>query len=486
MRLLLVIILLWPASWLWGQPWVDTTYVIASQLDIPYGTAVDFGGQARLLDLDLSYPLDDVPPACGRPLLVMVHGGAFIAGDKADGTPRRIREDFAKRGYVTASVNYRLGQFHTAQDVHCNVSNLGVEWDCLNMTDSSEWYRAFFRGVQDVNGAIRYLVNRASDYNINPDNVFLVGESAGGFIALGAGFLDAEAEVLTELTDEKPAVNPPNARYEVNCVQRYGLGTSIADLTLARPALGSYAGENNLPLATPYRIRGVGNFYGAVFDNIFATMANDPPALYLYHQPSDLIVPYQGGKLFAGYAYCAAQPPFNCSYLINRPSVLGSRGIKDTLDNMAARGLVVPDYLFDGTTNNANCLQQLLDPALTGHAIDNYALRTHDLATFFATKIGACAVGITEAEGLVKKALIYPNPVTKGRDIWLLTSLERGDRIRLVGSDGRLQLDQVISTAGAGPYPLDLSHVTLTPGVYFLQLIRASGSESPQLLVAPN
>lgn len=166
---------------------------------------------------------------------------------------------------------------------------------------------------------------------------------------------------------------------------------------------------------------------------------------------------------------------------------MGSRGIKDTLDNMAARGLLAPDYLFEGTNNNASCFQQLLDPNLAGHAIDNYALRTHNLATFFAAKIGACAVGSTQADQLPETVRIYPNPVTKGRDIWLLTSLERGDRIRLVGSDGRIWYDQVVDTASAGPYPLDLSSgMPVAPGVYFLQLIRKSGSASHQVLVAPN
>ena len=49
---------------------------------------------------------NDEPAA--RPLAVLVHGGALRAGDKADAKVASWAVRFARRGYVAASVNYRL------------------------------------------------------------------------------------------------------------------------------------------------------------------------------------------------------------------------------------------------------------------------------------------------------------------------------------------------------------------------------------------
>ena len=43
-----------------------------------------------------------------RPLILFMHGGSFYGGNKTDADCEDFCESFAKRGYVTASVNYRL------------------------------------------------------------------------------------------------------------------------------------------------------------------------------------------------------------------------------------------------------------------------------------------------------------------------------------------------------------------------------------------
>jgi len=53
----------------------------------------------------------------------MIHGGSWFTGDKNEGYSKRIREDFAKRGFTTASINYRLGLFQTSQYINCNIPN---------------------------------------------------------------------------------------------------------------------------------------------------------------------------------------------------------------------------------------------------------------------------------------------------------------------------------------------------------------------------
>ncbi|MCY7327486.1 MAG: carboxylesterase family protein, partial [Saprospiraceae bacterium] len=47
-----------------------------------------------------------------RPLSILMHGGAFVVGTKEDGNMVSLAQEIAARGYVVASINYRLG-WHT-------------------------------------------------------------------------------------------------------------------------------------------------------------------------------------------------------------------------------------------------------------------------------------------------------------------------------------------------------------------------------------
>lgn len=398
-----------------AQKWIDTSYQIQQLGPISYGTATDFAGNVKTLNFDLCLPINDTPPTCGRPLLIAIHGGAFFAGNKSSDAPPRWMRDFAKRGYVTTSIDYRLGLFQTSAEVNCNITFLGIPWNCLNMADTAEWYRAAYRGIQDAKDAITYLINHASLYKIDPRNVYLVGESAGGFIAMGAAFLDMPNEKSVHC-NQLSNVSPPHAIYENTCIQNYGLDTSISSMQFQRPDLGSIQGNQN-PSPTPYTIKGVGNFYGGIFSDLFTQHSyTKAPALYLYHQPNDLVVPYDYAQFYQGAAYCFTQWPANCQWIINRPYIYGSKGIKKMLDNLSSTSLPIPSYYFDSTTNNADCLTQIGDPNTVGHSIDNYWMRTLHMAQFFAPTIDTtslCAPNAVSNHLAQVPITIYPNPITE-------------------------------------------------------------------------
>ncbi len=472
MKKLLPLFLALLSSPLFAQRWVDTTFSIQTTFDISYGTAVDFAGAPRNLKFDISLPVNDTAPACGRPLLVMVHGGAWYAGDKNEGYPKRIREDFAKRGYAAASVQYRLGQFLTDQLRHCNVDG----WDCNNMTDTSEWYRANYRGIQDVHGAIRFLINNAATYNIDPNNVFLAGESAGGFVAMGVGFLDDSTEVLQRWVGAYPNAPKPNAHYETKCVQLHNLAAHIDSMNLARPVLGSYQGTLNLPLQQPYSVKAVGNFYGGAFNNIFQSFSAQSPALYLFHQPCDLIVPFDNDKLLQGFNDCAKVVGY--AEIENRPFVYGSKGIKTLIDNLKANSLPAPDYLYDVNSNNLLCIQQL-PPNPNCHSIDAYWLRTSNMATFFASKMDSCEViGMKEfnRENLVKS--IYPNPAENWVQIDFQTTL-KDVKVSVSNMAGILYSNQSFLIGNS----VRLNLENLADGIYFIQIETEDGMAVRKLVV---
>jgi acetyl esterase/lipase len=96
--------------------------------------------------LDLYLPASEEP----TPLIVWVHGGAWLGGSK-DRTPAaRIVDD----GYAVASINYRLSQ-----------------------------HAIFPAQIEDCKAAVRWLRAHAAEYNLDADKFAAWGASAGGHLA---------------------------------------------------------------------------------------------------------------------------------------------------------------------------------------------------------------------------------------------------------------------------------------------------------------
>lgn len=91
------------------------------------------------------------------PLLVFVHGGGWRGGERADYLVYLI--PFAKKGYVTATVSYRL------------------------LGDSP--YPAC---VEDIKDAIQWFYNHGEEYGYDPDRIAVIGGSAGAHLAMLAAY----------------------------------------------------------------------------------------------------------------------------------------------------------------------------------------------------------------------------------------------------------------------------------------------------------
>ncbi len=105
------------------------------------------------LKLDVSRP---APKEGLFPAVLVIHGGAWRQGSKAD--VRAIAGEFAKRGYVAVAPQYRF----------CPKD-------------------AFPAQVHDVKAAVRWIKSNASKYQVDPDRVGAIGFSAGGHLALMLG-----------------------------------------------------------------------------------------------------------------------------------------------------------------------------------------------------------------------------------------------------------------------------------------------------------
>lgn len=386
-----------------SQNYVDTLYTIDNEFDIEYGTSVNFAGSTVTLEMDISYPNNAPSLGCGKPLALIIHGGAFAAGSKEDGNIIKLRKDFAKRGYVTATVNYRLGYFQTDVSKNCNIPN----WNCINLADSSEWIRAWYRGVQDAKGALRYLIDNKDTYDIDPENVFVFGESAGAYISMGVAFLDDPSEKPTScglLSD----VNPPHQDYYGPCISGSSYDIPIGNMDFSRPNLGDIDGDLNLSSAN-YIIRGVGSFYGGIFYDLFTENTySEAPGLYLFHQPNDLIVPIGHNRLFKGFNDCAVLT--GCVNIQDRSYSYGGMAINNMIDTLQVT--IKPSVLFENSGNTANCLQQASTPSTGGHQFDSYWNRTSSMASLFSTLIDTsnCQTAQLTSNHLLNKVSVYPNP----------------------------------------------------------------------------
>ena len=124
---------------------------------LQYGEAPDENGVPERLLLDLYQPEGDL--LARRPAIVWVHGGGFSAGSRAGEADNAT--SFAKRGYVTVSISYRL-----------RVGNIG---DAINDAQ------------HDAQAAVRWLRRHADELGVDPDRIAIGGTSAGAITALLVG-----------------------------------------------------------------------------------------------------------------------------------------------------------------------------------------------------------------------------------------------------------------------------------------------------------
>lgn len=141
---------------------------IVSNYSVQFGSAVDWQGNSQNLELDVHFPDLAIDTAVKRPFILMIHGGGLLIGDKANFT--NVCKELAKRGFVTASINYRLG------------------YDCS--LDSLSKDKAAYRAQQDARAAMRFAVQNASLLRIDTSWMFVGGGSAGSVTALSLVYMN--------------------------------------------------------------------------------------------------------------------------------------------------------------------------------------------------------------------------------------------------------------------------------------------------------
>lgn len=369
-----------------------------SLMNVSYGSATDYAGNNTDLYMDIYKPKND--GNCLRPVLVLIHGGAWIGGDKDHYIMKDIARAFVKKGWVVASIDYRLGTHKTSSYTMYAACNTSISAPCGYISDSAEVYRANFRAMQDAKGAIRFMKSRNMIDSTDIHNVFVAGESAGGFIALAAGFTDQESEKHPSCALIGNAPTPDTDMWSYGCVP--------STISYTRPDLGSIHGDLHLGVFDA-SVKGVGNFYGGVMDPAVFNQVADTPVVYLYHQGSDVVVHYEYGKLLGRMSWeCYAQVNL-CQTYYFYPYAFGSEGIHQFFLGQSSAPNYVADIVYNYNYMN-DCLAN-------GHGIDN-PVRISNMINFFAQEIATGAndptinctqLSVSDQENSTIKLL--PNPV---------------------------------------------------------------------------
>jgi dienelactone hydrolase len=155
--------------------YIDEVFdAVTVETDIVYGHAVNDKGVDEILKLDIYEPAGDT--AAARPLFVWAHGGSGVYGDKGEGTERDFATSFAKRGWVVASINYRLMSLF-----------LGGSHDFLDAIGPNS-YSNLRSASNDMQAAIRWFRANAAARRIDPDAIAAAGHSYGGGMAAYVNF----------------------------------------------------------------------------------------------------------------------------------------------------------------------------------------------------------------------------------------------------------------------------------------------------------
>lgn len=124
------------------------------------------------------------------PTIVNIHGGGYVYGSKE--LYRRYGMDLARRGFSVVNFNYRLAP-HARFPAPLEDTNAVMEWVCAN----------------------------AEEYHLDPNNLFLVGDSAGAQLASQYAAIYANPGYAKHFSFRVPAIR----------ILALGLNCGLYDLT---------------------------------------------------------------------------------------------------------------------------------------------------------------------------------------------------------------------------------------------------------------
>jgi acetyl esterase/lipase len=222
---------------------------------------VKYGTQSNAQKSDIYLPASKPP----FPVLVWIHGGGWVQGDKATFKAQPMLEALLSRGYAVVSINYRL---------------------------SGE--AKFPAQIYDVKAAIRWIKANSTTYKFNPDKIGVWGSSAGGHLKVLLATTNnvASLENLTQGNASQSSkiqvaidwFGPTDFLLmdKMTVEQKCGAGTHNSASSPESALMG-------FPIQSQPQLTSV--------TNPAKYVSNDDPPMYIQHGRIDCTVPYNQSQL---------------------------------------------------------------------------------------------------------------------------------------------------------------------------------------------
>ncbi len=247
---------------------------------------------------------------------------------------------------------------------------------------------------------------------------------------------------------------------------------------LNRPDLGGVEGDLNVTMGNS-SVKGVANFYGGMLDLSLLDNSVDKPAIYQFHQGSDVVVDYEYNRILGRINWECFAPTNVCQPYGNMPYAYGSKGI---YDHLVAMGSQSPQNLTEIVAN----YNYMNDCFANGHAIDNVINRSANLAAFFSAVIVAngnnppmnCSL-ISVSEIAQVDFSFYPNPAGDRIQINYSSNVQLG-KISWKNVMGK----EIVSQKIQGKVSELIVPENILSGIYFLDLYFKEGLVTKKIFIS--
>lgn len=439
-----------------------------------------FGGALSNLVMTVYEPTGDT--VTDRPLFIYLHTGNFLpkgvnqttTGTRSDSSVVEICTRLAQRGYVVASIDYRLGWNPAEPNQDRRTQGL---------------LRAVYRAIQDSRTAVRYfrkdVATNNNQYGIDPLRIAVMGAGSGGYVALATTTLDDPAEIqLTKFynfTDNVPMVDPDT--------------------------LGSYDGVGGNPAKNKDNHLGYSsnvalcvNLGGAIGDSSWQEAGEVP--MVAFHCPNDPFAPYKAGTVIVpttGDFVVAVNGSYDVIKVANE---LGNNALFDTISDATT---TIADSKNDGheglypfmtaTPQNApwdwwnpadplDSLSSLTNPDMSAAKGKLYidTIMDYLVPRAYIALVTAPAPALTEpastneVKGSNQLVKVYPNPAV---DQFIVEASEAIKSVQIFNISGQLVTQKVGNNQNK--YILDRSG--LPSGIYYTEVETVSSKQVVKLLI---
>lgn len=297
-----------------GGAAVDPTYIVDLSLPPPMNPQ---GNPNVTMYVDVAYGTDPLQrfdimlpsSATPTPLLINIHGGGFVGGDKTVGSSPDLQNTLVQ-GIAFASINYRL---------LADVDKEGV-----------------IKPLTDCKRALQFIRYHAAALNIDPAKVALRGGSAGAGTSLWIGLHDemaSNADPVDKMSTRVIAMAANNtqatydlAKWETVVFVDYGLNLldTVNALGMQQRLASFYGMDSIADFDTPKILA-----YRAEVD-MFAHMSADDPAIYVHNPMSTTAAPKDQGELFHHGNHARAVKSEGAKAGVGVTAVIEAFGIDDS------------------------------------------------------------------------------------------------------------------------------------------------------------